>query len=107
MKPRDLVALAWIPLNLLGARGDLPKGFSVSAQNIYRNKGECQKLFESLMESELITKKSDASRHVLTHEGVKSALKTQVTCQSFTTSYMKNSQTRIIPTIEDLGQIQS
>lgn len=74
VKPRDLVALAWIPLNLLSERGRVPNKLKVSAQNIYRNKGECQKMFETLMELPEVTKKTDASRHELIHEGIKSAL---------------------------------
>ena len=79
VKVRDLVALAWIPLNLLNAKKALPldRDFSVSAQNIYRNKGECSKQFDWLMgHGEVtVTKKGDASRHTLIHEGVKSAFK--------------------------------
>jgi hypothetical protein len=75
IKPRDLVALAWIPLNLLNAREALPVKLNVSPQNIYRNKGECQKLFETLMSNPEVTSKEEASRHVLIHEGVRSAFK--------------------------------
>ena len=90
INPRDLVALGWIPLNLLSIRGGLPAGepfykvgdegapapqFIVSPQNIYRNKGECSKRFDALMEDEAITTEETGSKHVLTHEGVRSALK--------------------------------
>jgi len=50
IKVRDLLALAWIPLNKANEKGLLPTSISVSPQNIYRNKGECSKQFESLME---------------------------------------------------------
>jgi hypothetical protein len=73
VKVRDLVALAWIPLNLLNAAKGLPIDISVSAQNIYRNKGECSKQFDTLMGHRAITEKGDASRHRLIHDGVKSA----------------------------------
>jgi hypothetical protein len=75
VRPRDLVALAWIPLNLLSEEGALPVELSVSPQNIYRNKGECQRLFETLMEDERVTEKTEASVHKLIHEGVRSAFK--------------------------------
>jgi hypothetical protein len=45
VKVRDIIALSWIPLSLL----DLPKELRVSPQNIYRNKGECTRLFDELM----------------------------------------------------------
>lgn len=75
VKPRDLVALAWIPLNLLSHKGELPREYRVSPQNIYRNKGECQKLFESMMADTTVTEKADAARHVLIHAGVRSAFR--------------------------------
>lgn len=73
VKVRDLIALAWIPLNLLSQKGALPVDIKVSPQNIYRNKGECSKLFDILMADQTITKKGEAARHYLIHEGVKSA----------------------------------
>lgn len=75
VKVRDLVALAWIPLNLLDAEQALPIRTSVSPQNIYRNKGECSKLFDDLMRHPAVTKKGDASRHQLIHDGVRSAFR--------------------------------
>jgi hypothetical protein len=75
VKVRDLVALAWIPLNLLNSKEALPLEIEVSPQNIYRNKGECSKQFDILMGHEKVTKKGDASRHRLVHKGVKSAFK--------------------------------
>jgi len=77
VKVRDLVALAWIPLNLLHAAGALPPDLnvSVSPQNIYRNKGECSKLFDVLMGHREVTHKGEAAKHVLIHDGVKSAFR--------------------------------
>lgn len=75
VKVRDLIALAWIPLNLLNSKGALPFDISVSAQNIYRNKGECSKLFDHLMGDPRVTEKGASSRHCLIHDGVKSAFK--------------------------------
>ncbi|MEH6714364.1 hypothetical protein [Parasphingorhabdus flavimaris] len=52
---RDIVALAWIPLNLASKNNLLPKEFSVLPQNIYRNKGECSDKFNSLMMLDEVT----------------------------------------------------
>jgi hypothetical protein len=75
VKVRDLVALSWIPLNLLYDKGGLPPNVvaKVSPQNVYRNKGECSKQFDLLMSHSSITEKIEASQHRLKHPGVKSA----------------------------------
>lgn len=73
VRVRDLVALAWIPLNLLNENKALPLDISVSAQNIYRNKGECSKLFDDLMSDDQVTECGDKARHYLIHDGVRSA----------------------------------
>lgn len=52
IKVRDLLALAWIPLNKANEAGLLPLDISVTPQNIYRNKGECSKQFDKLMLNE-------------------------------------------------------
>lgn len=75
VKVRDLIALAWIPLNLLDSEGALPISVNVSPQNIYRNKGECSRLFDRLMENDTVTSKGDGGKHTLIHPGVKSAFK--------------------------------
>lgn len=49
IKVRDLLALAWIPLNKANEEHLLPLDISVTPQNIYRNKGECSKQFDKLM----------------------------------------------------------
>lgn len=49
IKVRDLLALAWIPLNAANEAKLLPLDISVTPQNIYRNKGECSKQFDKLM----------------------------------------------------------
>jgi hypothetical protein len=46
---RDIVALAWIPLNFANEHKLLPMDISVLPQNIYRNKGECSEKFKTLM----------------------------------------------------------
>jgi hypothetical protein len=77
IKVRDLIALAWIPLSLV----DLPDdedGRRIEApvpQNIYRNKGECVKLFDRLMGSPAVSKQQGGEyRHELHNTQVGSAL---------------------------------
>lgn len=52
---RDIVALAWIPLNFASTNKLLPKELSVLPQNIYRNKQECSDKFKILMEMDDVT----------------------------------------------------
>jgi hypothetical protein len=72
VKVRDIVALAWIPLSLL-------PGLPVKApppQNIYRNKGECAKLFDDLMsDASISTRAHDGPLHELSNDAVRSAIK--------------------------------
>jgi hypothetical protein len=97
---RDLLALAWIPLNLLNDHNKLPEDFSVSPQNIYRNKGECSKLFEQLMSHAEVTEEREASRRELIHDGVRSAFKVlgdlpelyDLIYEQFPDAYNKNSK---------------
>lgn len=77
IKVRDLIALAWIPLSLV----DLPvdeDGRQIEPpvpQNIYRNKGECVKLFDRLMSSPAVSKQTGGEyRHELHNTQVGSAL---------------------------------
>lgn len=69
---RDLLALAWIPLNKANEAGLLPMDISVSPQNIYRNKGECSKQFDKLMSHAGVSRKVDGPTHELTNETVRS-----------------------------------
>lgn len=55
VKARDLVAMSWIPLSCL----DIEKLPSIPPQNIYRNKGECAKLFDELMSREDVSQPTD------------------------------------------------
>lgn len=78
IKVRDLIALAWIPLSVL----DLPKDEedrpleAPIPQNIYRNKGECVKLFDRLMSSPAVSKPTNGEyTHELHNEAVRSALR--------------------------------
>jgi hypothetical protein len=52
---RDIVALAWIPLNVANQAAALPIDISVLPQNIYRNKQECSDKFKTLMEHSEVT----------------------------------------------------
>lgn len=75
IKVRDLVALTWIPLNLLNEQKQLPIDISVSPQNIYRNKAECSKRFEELMSRDETTEPRQGAHRELTHVSVLSAFK--------------------------------
>ena len=76
IKVRDLIALAWIPLNVLNAESCLPINISVSPQNIYRNKGECSKLFDKLMSDKNVSRSIDGNyEHELYNKAVLSAVK--------------------------------
>ena len=71
VKVRDIIALSWIPLSLLP---DLPVK-SPAPQNIYRNKGECAKLFDDLMSDDSISiRANDGPLHELANEAVGSAI---------------------------------
>ena len=74
IKVRDLIALAWIPLSVI----ELPEPLShirVAPQNIYRNKGECVKLFDELMSHESVSKPTGGEyTHELHNTVVASAL---------------------------------
>lgn len=75
IKVRDLIALAWIPLSVI----ELPEPLQhirVVPQNIYRNKGECVKLFDELMSDETVSKPTGGEyTHELHNTQVASALK--------------------------------
>ena len=67
---RDLIALAWIPLVI-----DLPVDIKIAPQNIYRNKGECAKLFDQLMSDPAVSKPTGGEyTHELHNTAVHSAL---------------------------------
>lgn len=71
IKARDLIALAWIPLSRL----DLDHVPTFPPQNIYRNKGECAKLFDELMSDDRVSKPTDGEYTREVHNKVvKSAL---------------------------------
>lgn len=72
IKVRDLLALAWIPLNKANEEGLLPLDISVSPQNIYRNKGECSKQFDKLMFHPRVSEPVDGPTHELRSDVVAS-----------------------------------
>jgi hypothetical protein len=72
IKVRDLLALAWIPLNRANEAGLLPLDISVTPQNIYRNKGECSKQFDRLMLNSAVSEARDGPTHELINDTVAS-----------------------------------
>lgn len=72
IKVRDLLALAWIPLNKANEAGLLPLDISVTPQNIYRNKGECSKQFDRLMLNPGVSQPRDGPTHELINSTVAS-----------------------------------
>lgn len=72
IKVRDLLALAWIPLNRANEDALLPLSISVTPQNIYRNKGECSKQFDKLLAHPGVSRQIDGPTHELDNETVAS-----------------------------------
>lgn len=72
IKVRDLLALAWIPLNKANEERLLPLNISVTPQNIYRNKGECSKQFDKLMLHPDVSAPFEGPTHELNNETVAS-----------------------------------
>ena len=71
IKARDLIALAWIPLSKLG----LEYVTEFPPQNIYRNKGECAKLFDELMSDDRVSSPTDGEYTREVHnKAIRSAL---------------------------------
>ncbi len=62
IKAQDIIALAWIPLNLISPVKDVNGRViePVLAQNIYRGKGGCLKQFEKLMSSPEVTTETNS-----------------------------------------------
>ncbi len=82
IKAQDIVALAWIPLNLMTPVHD-ENGRAiepVSAQKIYSGKGSCLKQFEKLMSSPEVTSETNVDyKRELTNREVYSAF--QITAE--------------------------
>lgn len=72
IRVRDLIALAWIPLSALDL-GFIP---DIPPQNIYRNKGECAKLFDDLMSLDQVSRPTEGEyTRELHNKQVRSALR--------------------------------
>lgn len=72
IKVRDLLALAWIPLNRANEAKLLPVDIFVTPQNIYRNKGECSKQFDKLMLHPKVSVPREGPVHELCNDTVAS-----------------------------------
>jgi AIPR protein len=72
IKVRDLLALCWIALNKANDAALLPLNISVTPQNIYRNKGECSKQFDRVMEHSGVSERRDGPVHELINDTVAS-----------------------------------
>ncbi len=71
IKVRDLIALAWIPLAVVDDE-IIPK---IPPQNIYRNKGECAKLYDELLSEDEVSEATDGEyTRALHHKMIKSAI---------------------------------
>lgn len=80
IKAQDLIALAWIPLNMIepvcAANDNSQMLEGVAPKTLYSGKGACMKQFEKLMTSPDVTDESgDGYKRTLLNEEVKSALK--------------------------------
>lgn len=72
IKVRDLIALSWIPLSVVKLE-DIPK---IPPQNIYRNKGECAKLFDDLMSDDRVSQPTEGEyTREITNKSIVSAMK--------------------------------
>jgi hypothetical protein len=72
IKVRDLIALAWIPLSVV----DDPIVPAVLPQNIYRNKGECAKLYDQLLKEPAVSHETDGEyTRALHHKAILSAIR--------------------------------
>lgn len=81
LKAQDMIALTWIPLNLINPVKDVHGRVieSVLPQNIYKSKGGCLRQFEKLMSSPEVTVESgEGYKHELINSEVKSAFQIAV-----------------------------
>ena len=75
VKARDLIALTWIPFNLLSDKLNADYLPQIPPQNIYRNKGECAKLFDTVMGEDEVSEPTDGDYTRAIHNAsIKSAL---------------------------------
>lgn len=83
IKAQDIIALSWIPLNLIDSVRDENnherKIEAVAPNKLYSGKGACMKQFEKLMSSPDVTEESDENyKRELLNQEVKSAFKIAV-----------------------------
>lgn len=71
LRVREIIALATIPLSKV--KSNLPELKQISPVMIYRNKGQCLKIFEALMQNDDVTTQQGSIRS-LHHSEIKSAL---------------------------------
>ena len=81
ISPRDIIALAWIPLTALNKAGRLPKGnagtknFDIAPYSIYSSKGKLSLEFDRLMDHLDVAGKPRNGQHELHNTSVNSAFK--------------------------------
>lgn len=74
IKVRDIISLTWIPLSKLN--GELDYIPVIPPQNIYRNKGECARLFDLLMSEDEVSENTNGEyTRQLHNNAIRSALK--------------------------------
>lgn len=71
IKVRDIVALTTIPLSRV--KSDIPELKKIAPVMIYRNKGQCLKVYESIMTNDLVSRQKGQVRELI-HPEIKSAL---------------------------------
>ncbi|MEK6541611.1 MAG: hypothetical protein AABZ45_05770 [Pseudomonadota bacterium] len=74
IKVRDLVALAWLPLNVLAEDGFLDGQHRVNPVQIYSGKGACSVAYERLYEDERVSMRTTVGKYELKSTAIGSAL---------------------------------
>ncbi len=74
IKVRDLVALAWLPLNVLADSGFLEGAHRVNPVQIYSGKGACSFAYEKLYEDPKVSTRTNVGKYELKSTAVGSAL---------------------------------
>ncbi len=74
VKVRDLVALSWLPLNVLAENGFLEGKHRINPVQIYSSKGACSAAFDRLYSDERVSKQTDMGKFELKNSSVGSAM---------------------------------
>lgn len=74
IKVRDLVALAWLPLNVLAESGYLDSEHRIAPVQIYSSKGACSIAYEKLYEDERVSTRTPVGKYELKSPSIGSAL---------------------------------